>query len=115
MTDLARPARVRNVDEAQAVGEPSGGDLGSGHLFARLMAGGELRLRRAVVKVIDLEGREWHRVPLVRNVDEPQAGGRSGCDARHVLVGDQQDAPSMQREGQRQGRMRWTGEWRAPV
>src|ERR1700736_4760808 len=43
MADLTRPARVSNVDEAQPVREPCGRDLGSGHLFARLMAGREFR------------------------------------------------------------------------
>src|SRR3984957_12901207 len=62
MADLARAARVGNVDQAQPVGEPCGRDLGSRHLFARLMAGRELRLRRAVVKAVDLEARERHRV-----------------------------------------------------
>src|SRR4029077_2838024 len=61
MTDLARPARVGNVDEAQSVGEPCGRDLGSGHLFARLMASRKFRLRRAVVEPVDLEARERHR------------------------------------------------------
>jgi hypothetical protein len=27
-------------------------------------------------------------VPLVRDVDEPEAGGRSGCDARHLELPD---------------------------
>src|SRR6516162_2746367 len=82
MAHLARPARVSNVDEAQPVGEPCGRYLGSRHLFARLMAGRELRLWCAVVRAVDLEACERHRVPLVRDVDEPQTGGRSGCDAR---------------------------------
>src|SRR6516165_8466477 len=101
MADLARPARVSNVDKAQPVGEPCGRYLGSRHLFARLMAGRELRSRCAVVKAVDMEACEWHRVPLVRDVDEPQAGGRSGRDARHVLVGDEQDTAPVQQKGQR--------------
>src|SRR6516162_5923267 len=115
MADLARLARVSNVNETQPVGEPCGRDLRSGHLFARLMAGRELRLRRAIIKALDLEACEWHRVPLVRDVDEPQAGGRSGRDARHVLVGDEQDTAPVQQKGQRQSRVRRTGEWGTPV
>ena len=57
MADLARPARVGNVDEAQPVGEPCGRDLGSGHLFAWLMAGRELRLRRGT---FSSERHAWH-------------------------------------------------------
>src|SRR5271156_5887950 len=99
MADLARPARVSYVDKAQPVGEPCGRDLGSGHFFARLMAGRDLRLRRAVVKAIDLEARKRHRMPLVRDVDEPQAGGGGRRRARPGPLGAPQSAPPTRRGG----------------
>src|SRR3989475_7187548 len=51
--------------------EPGDGDLRAPHLFARLVAAGELRLRRAV-HAVDLEAGERDGPRLVGDVDEPE-------------------------------------------
>ena len=71
MGDLPWRVRVGDVHDAEAVGEPCHGDLGSGHSLAGLMAAGELRLG-AAVDPRDLEARERGGAPLVGDVHDPE-------------------------------------------
>src|SRR5712691_11196010 len=89
--DLARSVRLADVHDPEAVGEPGHRDLGPAHFLGRLVAAGELGLRRAV-DAVDLEARERRWPRLVGDVHEPEERRRGVLgEAQHVLVRDQHD------------------------
>src|SRR5712671_5506358 len=114
MRDFARRVRAADVNNAQAMGEPGGWNLAAGDLLDRLMAGGGLRLRRAVER-LDLEGRDRHRPVFHGDVDDPEKRRWTGEQVKHVLVRHHQELAAIDLERHRHRAVGRAREWRAPV
>src|SRR6516162_2138744 len=73
--DLARRVRVRDVDDAQAMSEPGDRNLSAADLLTELMHARVVLLGRTVL-LGDLEAGKRDRLRLIRDVDNPEEGGR---------------------------------------
>src|SRR5215207_4300700 len=114
MPDFTRGARIADVDETEAGSKPGDGNFRAGQLFAGLMAGREGRVR-PILKTGDPKTCERHRPRFVGDIDEPQASRRRSIGSVDVLIGDNHDTSTVDFERQRDSRMGWATEGRAPV
>src|SRR5215471_7576238 len=90
---FTRRVRVRDIDDAKAMREPSHRNFRAANLLAELMHTGIVALRRSVL-FCHLETGEGNRLRFIGYIDDPQESWRGHFQPDHVFVGNQHDAPS---------------------
>jgi hypothetical protein len=95
---LARGMGICDVDDPKPVSKPCHRNFRPPHVRAGLMVAGERRLRRTI-DTGHLETCKGHGACLVRDVDRPEERGWARGKLRHVLVGDEENAPAAKRTG----------------